>query len=69
MADVYASALLVEQAAWEDGDDRKALVARLHARRRLAGPDPLRGIDAAPDEGLERFEELVAGTLIDDRPR
>ena len=72
MADVYSGALLVEQAAWErrsGGGDRKALVTRLYAGRRLADPEPLRGIDAASDEGLDRFAELAAGTLVDDRER
>ena len=44
MADVYAGALLTEQAAWEAaqyGSDRKALVARLYAQRYLAdGGEP-----------------------------
>jgi alkylation response protein AidB-like acyl-CoA dehydrogenase len=72
MADVYAAALLVEQAAWEkrvDGRDRKAVVARIYARRQLADRGPLRGIDDARDEGLDRFDDLVRGTLVDDRPR
>ncbi len=66
MGDVYAGALLTEQAAWERdtrGGDRKALVARLYARRYLADRGPLRGIDADSDEALERFEELVDGAL------
>jgi len=39
MGDVYAGALLIEQAAWEQatyGSDRKSLVARLYAQRYLA---------------------------------
>ncbi|ORA08879.1 DNA alkylation response protein, partial [Mycobacterium asiaticum DSM 44297] len=66
MGDVYAGALLTEQAAWERetrGGDRKALVARLYARRYLADHGPLRGIDADADEALERFDDLVAGSL------
>ncbi|OIN80549.1 acyl-CoA dehydrogenase family protein [Mycobacterium malmoense] len=66
MGDVYAGALLCEQAAWERatrGGDRKALVARLYAQRYLADPGPLRGIDAEPDEALERFDELVDGAF------
>jgi acyl-CoA dehydrogenase len=66
MGDVYAGALLTEQAAWERttrGGDRKALVARLYARRYLADRGPLRGIDADSDEALERFDELVDGAL------
>ncbi|MGK5558746.1 acyl-CoA dehydrogenase family protein [Actinomadura kijaniata] len=70
MADVYAAALLVEQAAWEreeHGTDRKALVARLYARAHLAERGPLRGIDG-PAEDLERFTDLAEGALVDDRP-
>ena len=66
MGDVYAGALLIEQAAWERADgrtDRKALVARLYAQRYLADPGPLRGIDAEGDEAIERFDELVSGAL------
>ncbi|HEX7321979.1 MAG TPA: acyl-CoA dehydrogenase family protein [Mycobacterium sp.] len=66
IGDVYAGALLTERAAWERaefGDDRKALVARLYAQRYLADPGPLRGIDAAGDEAIERFGELVDGAL------
>jgi acyl-CoA dehydrogenase len=72
MGDVYAGALLVEQAAWEertDGRGRKALIARLFADRYLADRGPLRGIDRTGDEALARFDDLVAGALIDDRPR
>ncbi|QXJ23301.1 acyl-CoA dehydrogenase family protein [Actinomadura graeca] len=67
MADVYAAALLLEQAGWEradSGGDRKALVARLYARNRLADPGPLRGIDA-PAEELDRFKDLVDGAFVD----
>lgn len=66
MGDVYAGALLTEQAAWERharGGERKALVARLYAQRYLADRGPLRGIDADADEGLDRFDELVEGAL------
>ena len=66
MGDVYAGALLTEQAAWERatrGADRKALVARLYAQRYLADRGPLRGIDADSDEALERFDELVDGAF------
>ena len=69
MGDVYGGALLTEQAAWEQatgGTDRKALVARLYARRYLTEPGPLRGIDDDIDEGLERFDELANGALTGD---
>ncbi|WP_067449920.1 acyl-CoA dehydrogenase family protein [Actinomadura macra] len=67
MADVYAAALLLEQAGWEradSGGDRKALVARLYARSRLADKGPLRAIDA-PAEDLDRFKDLVDGAFLD----
>ena len=66
MGDVYAGALLAEQAAWERAEnrtDRKALVARLYAQRYLADRGPLRGVDADGDEAIERFDELAAGAL------
>ncbi|RFS87201.1 DNA alkylation response protein [Actinomadura spongiicola] len=69
MADVYAAALLLEQAGWEradTGNHRKALVARLYARTHLADAGPLRAIDA-PAEELDRFKDLADGALIDDR--
>jgi hypothetical protein len=69
MVDVYAAALLVDQAGWERrelGSHRKELVARLHVRSHLAANDRLRGVDA-PAEELERFKELVDGALVDGR--
>jgi hypothetical protein len=66
IGDVYAGALLTEQAAWEQatgGTDRTALVARLYARRYLTEQGPLRGIDDDLDEGLERFDDLAGGSL------
>ena len=66
MGDVYAGALLTEQAAWERatrGGERKALLARLYAQRYLAERGALRGIDADSDEALERFDELVDGAF------
>jgi len=67
IGDVYAGALLIEQAAWEHdtrGTHRKSLVARLYARRYLAEPGPLRGIDDEHEEGLARFSELADGALM-----
>ena len=72
MGDVYAGALLCEQAEWELrelGDDRKGTVADLFARRYLHDGDRLRGIDAAESPALERFDALLAGTLADERAR
>ncbi|MGH9275811.1 MAG: acyl-CoA dehydrogenase family protein [Acidimicrobiales bacterium] len=70
MVDVYAAALLLEQAGYEQrelGSDRKALVARLYVRRHLAELGPLRGIDEPRSEELERFKDLWDGALLDDR--
>jgi acyl-CoA dehydrogenase len=67
MGDVYAGALLTERAAWARDTrraDRDTLVARLYAQRYLADHGPLRGIDAEGDEAIERFDELVDGTLV-----
>jgi hypothetical protein len=65
MVDVYAGALLLEQAGWERdelGSDRGSLIARLYARDHLAERGPLRGIDA-PAEELTRFKDLVDGAF------
>jgi hypothetical protein len=70
MVDVYAGALLVEQAGYEQrelGSDRKSLVARLYARRHLVDRGPLRGIDEPRSEELDRFKDLWDGALVDDR--
>jgi acyl-CoA dehydrogenase len=67
IGDVYAAALLTEQAAWERATrqtDRKALVAQLYAFRHLADQGPLRGIDAVGDDAIERFDELLEGALV-----
>src|SRR3984893_5192944 len=67
IGDVYAGALLTEQAAWERATrhtDRKALVARLYAPRHLADQGPLRGIEVESDDAIERFDELVDGELV-----
>lgn len=69
MVDVYAGALLVEQAAWEErtyGTDRKSLVARLYVRSHLADATPLRGVDAPADD-VTRFPDLADGALVDPR--
>jgi alkylation response protein AidB-like acyl-CoA dehydrogenase len=67
IGDVYAGALLTEQAAWERAtrqSDRKALVARLYALRYLSDQGRLRGIDVEADEAIERFDDLVEGALV-----
>ena len=68
MVDVYAAALLLEQAGWEEtefGTDRGQLVARLFARDHLADRGARRGIDA-PAEELQRFKDLVDGVFVDE---
>jgi hypothetical protein len=70
MVDVYAGALLLEQAGFEQrefGTDRKSLIALLYARRHLADQGPLRGVDASGSPDLERFKDLWDGALVDDR--
>jgi acyl-CoA dehydrogenase len=67
IGDVYAGALLTEQAAWERATrqtERKALVARLYALRYLSDQGRLRGIDVEADEAIERFDDLVEGALV-----
>ena len=66
MGDVYAGALLCEQADWElseFGDGRKGVVADLFVRRYLDEQTALRGIDAPREPALEHFDALVAGAL------
>ena len=70
MIDVYAAALLLEQAGWEQnelGSDRKQLVARLYVRDHLADRGRLGGIDA-PAEELQRFKDLCDGAFVDEIP-
>jgi alkylation response protein AidB-like acyl-CoA dehydrogenase len=73
MGDVYAGALLVEQAEWElreFGDGRKGVIADLFVRRYLDEQSPLRGIDAPREMALDAFDALAAGALsIDSAPR
>jgi alkylation response protein AidB-like acyl-CoA dehydrogenase len=67
MIDVYAAALLLEHAGWEQaelGSDRQELVARLYVRAHLADHGQLRGIDAPPEE-LDRFKDLCEGAFVD----
>ncbi|GAA1646143.1 hypothetical protein GCM10009733_049110 [Nonomuraea maheshkhaliensis] len=60
MADVYAAALLEDQATWGLDDGRKSLVARLYAEAHLADQGPLRGIDRPAEDP---FEELMGGAV------
>ncbi|GAA3097624.1 acyl-CoA dehydrogenase family protein [Nonomuraea salmonea] len=60
MADVYAAALLEDQAGWGLDDDRKALVARLYAETHLTDPGPLRGLDRP---ATDPFDTLLAGAV------
>lgn len=67
MIDLYAAALLVEQAgspAAADDQGRKALVAKLYARTHLRTVDPLDLIDEEPLE-LQNWDQLRAGALAD----
>ncbi|MEO6955633.1 MAG: acyl-CoA dehydrogenase family protein [Antricoccus sp.] len=67
MVDVYAGALLLEEAGAAKGTaaaDRKALIARLYARSHLATLQPLERI-TGPAEEIERWSELRDGALID----
>ena len=72
MAEVYTGAVLCERADWElreFGDDRKSLVAELYTQRYLIERSPLRDIDAPDSRAITRFNELVAGALVDNRVR
>ncbi|MEV0389813.1 acyl-CoA dehydrogenase family protein [Nonomuraea sp. NPDC050643] len=60
MADVYAAALLEDQASWGLDHGRKALVARLYAETHLVDHGPLRGIDRTTEVP---FEELLEGAV------
>lgn len=69
LADVQTGALLCEQAAYAAATEdapRKALVAQLWARDHLERHDPLDALEEEPLE-LTRFDDLVAGALIDER--
>lgn len=72
MAEVYAAAILCERAEWElrtFNDDRKSLVATLYTERYLVDRNRMRDIDSPGSLALERFNDLVDGTLVDARPR
>jgi alkylation response protein AidB-like acyl-CoA dehydrogenase len=72
MAEVYAAAILCERADWEMrtfGDDRKSLVATLYTDRYLSDRNRMRDIDLPNNIALDRFDDLVNGTLVDARPR
>ena len=63
--DVYAGALLLEQAGWELetlGTTRKSLVARLYVRRYLEDISRSDRVTAKPDDP-EQFEALLAGSV------
>jgi hypothetical protein len=72
MAEVFTAAMLCERAEWElreIGDDRKSLIAELYTQRYLAHPNAVRDIDAPVNPAVDRFDELVAGALVDSRAR
>ncbi|MGR6916675.1 acyl-CoA dehydrogenase family protein [[Actinomadura] parvosata] len=60
MADVYAAALLEDQATWGLDDTRKSLVAHLYAEAHLADQGPLRGLDRP---ATDPFDDLLAGAF------
>jgi alkylation response protein AidB-like acyl-CoA dehydrogenase len=65
MVDIYASAMLLEQAGWEArelGTARKALLARLYVNRHLA-PLSRRQEITAPTPDDDEFELLCAGAF------
>lgn len=65
MVDVYAAALLLEQAGWEArhlGSTRKSLVARLYVQHHLADVSRLDRVVAPPVE-LDAFDLLCAGAF------
>ncbi|WP_134324093.1 acyl-CoA dehydrogenase family protein [Cumulibacter soli] len=67
MVDVYAAALLLEQAgsAAAAGDEgRKALVAKLYARSHLVPADPLAAMDDEAPE-IRHWDQLRSGALVD----
>ncbi len=68
LADASESALLLDEASWSldrDGDARKAVVARLFARRRLVSR-PLRGITDPDRTVIDLFEPLVRYGPVDE---
>ena len=72
MAEVYAAAILCERAEWElrtYNDDRKSVIATLYTERYLTERSRLRGLDAPSNLAIDRFDDLVAGTLVDTRER
>ncbi len=72
MAETFTAAILCERAEWElreFGDDRKGVIAALYTERYLTDRNRLRDIDAPSSLALERFDDLVAGALVDSRPR
>lgn len=65
MVDVYAAALLLEQAGWEVQhllSSRKSMVARLYVQGHLADVSRFDRV-AAQSEELDVFDELLAGAL------
>ena len=70
MIDVYAGALLAEQAGFEKDElagDRKSVVLSAYADRYLADRGRLRGIDGDASAAMTRFDELQEGALVDER--
>jgi len=72
MAETFTAAILCERAEWElrqYGDDRKSVIATLYAERYLTDRNRLRDIDSPSSLALDRFDDIVNGTLVDTRGR
>jgi hypothetical protein len=51
------------------GDDRKGVIATLYTERYLTDRNRMRDIDLPSSLALERFDDIVNGTLVDTRGR
>jgi hypothetical protein len=72
MAETFTAAILCERAEWElrqYGDDRKGVIATLYTERYLTDRNRMRDIDLPSSLALERFDDIVNGTLVDTRGR
>jgi hypothetical protein len=72
MAEVYAGAILCERAEWElrtFNDDRKSLIATLYTERYLTDRNRMRDLDLPNNLAIDRFDDLVSGALVVQRPR
>ena len=71
MIDVFAGALLAEQAGFEKDElgARPQVARRVAVRRALPRPtaDGCAASTRGPSEAMARFDELQDGALVDDR--